>query len=137
MNNAISLSEHKEREESDSREHTNRLLDIQAKATAAAEAVVKISAAVRTACKVHCMYLTGDDALTRDCICTAFAMHVHCICTACALHVHCMCIACALHVLCMCTACALHVQVERTERQLAERQLTGEGSAIGTEHNIE
>jgi len=46
VNMAISLSEHKEREESESREYANRLLDIQAQATAAAKAVVKISAAV-------------------------------------------------------------------------------------------
>ena len=37
VNMAISLSEHKEREESESREYANRLLDIQAQATAAAK----------------------------------------------------------------------------------------------------
>ena len=46
VNSAISLSEHKEREEAAEREQANRLLDIQAKAGAASEAAVKICAAL-------------------------------------------------------------------------------------------
>ena len=46
VNSAISLAEHKEREEAAEREQANRLLDIQAKAGAASEAAVKICAAL-------------------------------------------------------------------------------------------
>jgi len=49
VNNAISLAEHKEKEESESRELNTRMLDIQQNARAAAESVVKVQQAVERA----------------------------------------------------------------------------------------